>query len=68
MNVDVLKGQWRQLRGKIKEQWGMLTDDDLNRIEGNYDQLVGTLQERYGYERDRARQEIDAFLDDIEER
>ena len=45
---DILQGQWRQLRGKIKEHWGNLTDDDLDRANGQYDQVVGILQERYG--------------------
>lgn len=54
MNQDVLQGNWRQMKGKMKEQWGKLTDDDLDRVEGNYDQLIGKLQERYGWSRDEA--------------
>jgi uncharacterized protein YjbJ (UPF0337 family) len=62
MNQDILRGKWNQFKGDIKRQWGQLTDDDLTRIEGDYDKFVGVLQERYGYERERARQELDAYL------
>jgi len=62
MNVDVIQGKWRQIRGKVRERWGKITDDDLDRIEGRADQLVGLLQEKYGYARERAQKEVDAFL------
>ncbi len=61
MNWDSLKGKWAQLSGKVKEKWGDLTDDDLTRIGGQKDQLVGKLQERYGYAKERAQKEADAF-------
>ena len=54
MNRDVLEGQWKQLKGKVKQQWGRLTDDELNMINGRYDELAGLIQERYGYSRDEA--------------
>jgi uncharacterized protein YjbJ (UPF0337 family) len=63
MNADTLKGQWHQIKGSAKTQWGKLTDDDLNQIEGQSERLVGVLQERYGYARDRAEQEVNDFLD-----
>lgn len=62
MNKDILEGNWKQLVGSIKEQWGKLTDDELTRAEGNYDQLVGLLQEKYGYERKEAERELDGWL------
>ena len=62
MNSDILKGKWNQVTGSIKQQWGDLTDNDIARIEGNYDEFVGVLQERYGYTRDRAQQEVDNYL------
>ncbi|HEV8441034.1 MAG TPA: CsbD family protein [Methylomirabilota bacterium] len=62
MNKDILEGKWKQLRGKAKETWGKLTDDDLDRIEGKSDQLIGLLQQRYGYARDRAQEELNRFL------
>ena len=63
MNRDTLKGQWKQLLGDIKRQWGKLTDDELTQISGNFDKLVGKIQERYGYQREQAEQEINDFLD-----
>ena len=59
MNEDILQGQWKQMRGKVREWWGKLTDDDLDEINGKRDQLIGKLQERYGYTRDRATREVD---------
>ena len=62
MNQDVLKGKWRQIKGEVKTKWGKLTDDDLTSIEGSFDKLVGKIQERYGWERERAQKEVDDFL------
>ncbi|MGC4082399.1 MAG: CsbD family protein [Vicinamibacterales bacterium] len=62
MNTDILAGQWKQLKGEVKRQWGKLTDDDMTTIEGSADSLIGKVQERYGYERDRAKREVDEFL------
>lgn len=62
MNTDVLKGKWNQIKGSIKQQWGKLTDDDVTRINGDYDQLVGQLQETYGYSRERAEQEVNKYF------
>ncbi|HSM56675.1 MAG TPA: CsbD family protein [Candidatus Sulfomarinibacteraceae bacterium] len=63
MNDDVLKGKWKQLKGRIREEWGELTDDDIDRIQGNREQLEGRLQERYGYAKDEARDEVDNWLE-----
>ena len=54
MNWDRIEGNWKQFKGKAKEQWGKLTDDDLDVVEGKRDQLAGRLQERYGYAKDQA--------------
>jgi uncharacterized protein YjbJ (UPF0337 family) len=62
MNTDVLAGKWKQMKGELKRQWGKLTDDELDQIEGNKDKLVGLVQERYGYARDQASREVDEFL------
>jgi uncharacterized protein YjbJ (UPF0337 family) len=62
MNADTLKGQWKQLAGKLREKWGALTDDEIEKIGGQKDQLVGKLQERYGYAKDRAEKEADEFF------
>jgi len=66
MNRDILEGMWKQLRGKVRETWGDLTDDELEEIAGKRDKLAGKLQERYGYTRAEAEQEIDRFLEDSE--
>ena len=63
MNEDVLKGKWMQIKGEVKSQWGKLTDDDLDRVEGDTEQLIGRVQERYGYAREDAKREVDSFLD-----
>lgn len=65
LNTDVIQGKWKQIRGKVKQKWGELTDDDLDKVNGRVDQLVGLLQERYGYARDRAEREVDAFIKDM---
>jgi uncharacterized protein YjbJ (UPF0337 family) len=57
-----LKGKWRQLKGEVKSQWGKLTDDDLDRAEGDAEKLIGRVQERYGYQRDEAKREVDDFV------
>ena len=67
MNKDVLEGKWKQLRGKVREEWGELTDDELDQIAGKRDQLVGKIQEKYGYTRDEAERRVDEFLDETEE-
>ncbi|GHD97083.1 MULTISPECIES: CsbD family protein [Pseudocitrobacter] len=58
MNKDELSGNWKQFKGKAKEKWGKLTDDDMTVIEGRRDQLVGKIQERYGYAKDQAEKEV----------
>lgn len=63
MNSDILKGNWKQFRGEIQKQWGKLTNDDLDIIQGEYDKLVGRVQERYGYEREEAQRKVDEFFD-----
>jgi len=61
MNWDTIKGQWKQLKGRVKERWGNLTDDEIMQLDGDKDRLVGKLQEKYGYLRDRAEREADEF-------
>jgi uncharacterized protein YjbJ (UPF0337 family) len=61
MNQDQLAGNWMQFKGKVKEQWGKLTDDDLDIIAGKRDQLLGRIQERHGLEKAEAEKQLDAF-------
>jgi uncharacterized protein YjbJ (UPF0337 family) len=63
MNSDQLKGNWNQLKGKIKEQWGRLTDDDMQVVEGRFDQLAGRIQERYGIAKEEAERQVKDFED-----
>ena len=64
-NRDVLAGQWKQIRGKVKQTWGKLTDNDLDRINGHFDELVGLVQQRYGYARDKAEKEVTHFIEQM---
>ena len=66
MNEDTLKGQWTQLKGRIREQWGKLTDDDLDQIQGRSEQLIGRIQERYGIARDEAQRQVDSWMRDLQ--
>ncbi|MBR0658387.1 CsbD family protein [Neoroseomonas oryzicola] len=58
MNSDRIAGNWKQITGKVKEQWGKLTDDDIAVVEGKRDQLIGRIQERYGIAKDKAEEQV----------
>jgi uncharacterized protein YjbJ (UPF0337 family) len=66
MNKDIFDGKWRQMRGQIKVSWGKLTDDDLDQVAGKYDKFVGLLQEKYGFSRERAEEEVNRQVADHE--
>jgi uncharacterized protein YjbJ (UPF0337 family) len=59
MNWDMIEGKWNELKGKAREKWGELTDDELDVAKGNKDQLVGLVQEKYGKARDEAEKEVE---------
>jgi uncharacterized protein YjbJ (UPF0337 family) len=61
MNWDRIEGNWKQVKGKAREQWGKLTDSDWDQIAGKKDQLVGRIQERYGISKDDAQKQADAW-------
>jgi uncharacterized protein YjbJ (UPF0337 family) len=61
MNKNTLQGQWSQVKGKVKEKWGDLTDNDLTFIDGKRDQLVGRIQERYGLAQEEAERQVSSF-------
>jgi uncharacterized protein YjbJ (UPF0337 family) len=65
MNQDVFEGKWKEMRGQVKEWWGELTDDDLEKAEGKADQLIGLLQQKYGYTREQAEKEFDRRLNEV---
>ncbi len=62
MNWDIAKGNWKQFKGQVQQKWGKLTEDDLSVIDGKREELVGRLQERYGYAKDEAEREADTFV------
>jgi uncharacterized protein YjbJ (UPF0337 family) len=63
MNEDTLKGQWKQLKGQIQIQWGRLTNDDIDQIQGNRDILLGKLQEYYGKSREESERDLERWLE-----
>ncbi|MGJ5618343.1 CsbD family protein [Sulfitobacter sp. MF3-043] len=62
MNWDTIKGNWKQMTGKIKEEWGDLTDDEIMEAEGDRDQLIGKIQAKYGIAKEEAEKQVDAFV------
>lgn len=62
MNWDQIEGNWKQFKGKAQEQWGELTNDELDQAEGNREQLEGLIQERYGKSKEEARREVDEWM------
>lgn len=66
MNTDIFEGKWRQLKGEVRKRWGQLTDDEIEEMEGRQEKLIGKLQEKYGYTRVRAEQEVNDFLLEFE--
>lgn len=67
MNWDTVQGNWTQWKGKLKEKWGDLTDDDIQMLDGKKDQLAGKLQERYGIAREEADRQLDEWASSIDE-
>jgi len=65
MNWDTIEGKWKQLRGRIQQKWGKLTDDDLDEIDGKREELVGRIQERYGVARDEAERDVGSWSQDL---
>jgi uncharacterized protein YjbJ (UPF0337 family)/ElaB/YqjD/DUF883 family membrane-anchored ribosome-binding protein len=65
MDSNRVEGNWKQIKGKAKEKWGKLTDDDLNVIQGHRDQLEGKIQERYGIAKDQVRRDVDDWYDSM---
>jgi uncharacterized protein YjbJ (UPF0337 family) len=68
MNTDIFEGQWRQMRGELRSWWGRLSDNDFEKIAGKKDRLIGMLQEKYGYTREAAQQEMDRRFREYEDR
>jgi len=66
MNKDIIEGNWKQLSGKAKAQWGKLTDDDLDVVNGHATELAGKIQERYGITRDEAERQVDEWQNSLD--
>jgi uncharacterized protein YjbJ (UPF0337 family) len=62
MNWDQVQGNWLQAKGKVKQQWAKLTDDDITRINGKQEELLGLLQQRYGYAKEQAQKEVENWI------
>ncbi|MGR3491060.1 MAG: CsbD family protein [Shimia sp.] len=62
MNWDIVKGNWKEYKGKAQQQWGKLTDDELTQAQGDRQELVGLVQQKYGYTKDEAEREVDQFF------
>jgi uncharacterized protein YjbJ (UPF0337 family) len=67
MNKDIFEGKWKEMSGQIKEWWGDITDDELEQAAGNADQIVGLLQQKYGYTREHAEEEFNRRLADVKD-
>ena len=65
MNIDQFQGKWHEFKGKIRQKWGKLTDDDIERISGKSEELAGKVQNRYGVSKDKAKAEVDEFIDNL---
>ena len=65
MNKDIFEGKWKEMRGQVKELWGKITDDELEQSEGNAEQIIGLLQQKYGYTREHAEKEFSERIEGI---
>ena len=63
MNKDIIQGRWKEIKGQLKQEWAKLTDDEINEMKGNYDELEGCLQKNYGYKKEEAERRINEFVD-----
>ncbi len=62
MNEDILKGKWKQLKGDVQKEWGNLTDNDIDKVEGEVTKLEGVIQEKYGHSKEEAKKQVSKFL------
>mgnify|MGYP002713185618 CR=1 FL=1 len=68
MNKNIMEGKWKQVKGEVRKRWGELTEDDVNRVQGSSQKLIGLLQERLGQSQDQATNEVAEFMESLEER
>ena len=62
INKDIIQGKWKEISGKIKQYWSEITDDEIGKMKGSQEELMGMLQKKYGYDKERSKKEIDDFL------
>lgn len=62
MNQDIIAGKWKEVKGKVKQQWGNITDDEITQLKGTREELQGLIQKKYGYQKDKTEKEIDDFI------
>lgn len=62
MNQDIVSGKWKEIKGKVHQQWGAITDDEIAKMKGTHEELQGLLQQKYGYQKEAAEQEINNFI------
>jgi len=67
MNKDIFEGKWKEMKGQTKEWWGKLTDDDLEQAQGKAEQIVGLLQQKYGYTREQAEEEFNRRIEEVKD-
>lgn len=65
MNESILKGNWKQIKGMVKKTWGKITDDEIDHIQGDYESLIGKVQEKYGYKKEEARDKVNDFVKSV---
>ena len=65
MNNDIFEGKWKQLKGEVQNRWGKITDDDFAKIQGNRERFAGVVQERYGKNKEQAKQEVNEYIDSL---
>lgn len=68
VNQDILEGKWHELKGQVRQQWGKLTDDDVERLSGKMEELSGVLQQRYGYNKAQADKAIDDWVKEADKK
>jgi len=66
LKKDIMVGKWKKMKSRVKQRWGRLTDDQLDQISGYYDELTHLVRERYGYTKEKARQEVDEFIERLD--
>lgn len=65
MNKDIIQGNWKEIKGRVRQTWGEFTDDEVEHMKGSYEELEGAIQKKYGYNKERTKKELDKFIDSL---